>query len=69
VVLVVGTTATFGYIIDWALRGAGDCGRVIEVNPAETALSQYATDIVREPAALALPRIVNALIEGSLDYV
>ena len=36
VVIVAGTTATFGYIIDWALRGSRDGAELIEVNPEET---------------------------------
>jgi NAD-dependent deacetylase len=60
-VIVAGTTATFGYIIDWALRGSAGRGELIEVNPEETALSRYATKIVREPAAIALPRLINSL--------
>jgi NAD-dependent deacetylase len=62
VVIVAGTTATFGYIIDWALRGRGADGELVEVNPEKTALSQFATQLVREPAAIALPRIVNAML-------
>ena len=62
VVIVAGTTATFGYIIDWALRARGDGGELIEVNPEETPLSQSAMRLVREPAAVALPRIVDELI-------
>ena len=62
VVIVVGTTATFGYIIDWALRASRRGGDLIEVNPEETPLSRFATRLVREPAALALPRIVDQLI-------
>ena len=62
VVIVAGTTATFGYIIDWALRGSRDGGELIEVNPEETPLSRFATRLVREPAAIALPRIVDGLI-------
>ena len=61
-VLVVGTTAVFGYIVDWALHAAGNKGRIMEVNPAETALSSFASELVREPAARALPRIVESLI-------
>ncbi len=59
VVIVAGTTATFGYIIDWAIRGSRDAGELIEVNPEETPLSRFATRLVREPAAIALPRIVD----------
>ncbi len=61
VALVIGTTATFGYIVDWAVRAIGDHGRLIEVNPEETSLSEFATKSVREPAAIALPRIVEEL--------
>ena len=61
VVIVAGTTATFGYIIDWALRGSRDGAELIEVNPEETPLSRFATRLVREPAAIALPRIVDEL--------
>lgn len=60
-VIVIGTTATFGYIIDWALRARGKAGRLVEINPDETALSPFATEIIREPAAAALPRLVQEL--------
>ena len=62
IVIVAGTTATFGYIIDWAIRGRRDGGELIEVNPEETPLSRFATRLVREPAAMALPLIVEELI-------
>jgi NAD-dependent deacetylase len=61
-VIVAGTTATFGYIIDWALRACTRSSELIEVNPDETPLSQFATQRVREPAAMALPRIVDELV-------
>lgn len=64
VVIVVGTTATFGYIIDWALRASRRGGQLVEVNPEETPLSRFATRLVREPAALALPRIVDQMINS-----
>ena len=62
VVIVVGTTATFGYIIGWALRASRRGGELIEINPEETPLSQFATRLVREPAAVAVPRIVDSFI-------
>jgi NAD-dependent deacetylase len=62
VVIVAGTTATFGYIIDWALRASRRGGELIEVNPEETPLSRFATRLVRKPAALALPPIVDRMI-------
>jgi NAD-dependent protein deacetylase/lipoamidase len=64
-VIVAGTTAAFGYIIDWALRASGGGGELLEVNPEETPISQFATQLVREPAAIALPRIVNAIVSYS----
>src|SRR5262245_38417794 len=64
VVIVAGTTATFGYIIDWALRASHRGGELIEVNPEETPLSRFATRLVREPAAIALPRIVDQIIDS-----
>ena len=63
-VIVAGTTALFGYIIDWALRARGQTGQLIEVNPEETSLSQFATKSVREPAGIALRRLVNQLLSN-----
>jgi NAD-dependent deacetylase len=61
-VIVAGTTATFGYIIDWTLRARTKRSELIEVNPDETSLSRFATQRLRETAAVALPRIVDQLI-------
>jgi NAD-dependent deacetylase len=66
VVIVAGTTATFGYIIDWALRGSRNGAELIEVNPEETPLSRFATRLVREPAAIALPRLVDEVFAEHL---
>ena len=66
-VIVAGTTATFGYIIDWALRASHHGGELIEVNPEETPLSRFATRLVREPAATALPGIVNQIIRRQVQ--
>ena len=65
-VIVVGTTATFGYIVDWTLRASPERfrGELIEVNPEETPLSRFATGLVREPAAIALPRLVDRFIRS-----
>jgi NAD-dependent SIR2 family protein deacetylase len=62
-VIVAGTTAIFGYIVDWAMRAAGGSGRLVEINPEETPLSQFATERIREPAGMALPRLVGAASE------
>jgi NAD-dependent deacetylase len=64
VVIVAGTTATFGYIIHWALRASHQGGELIEVNPEETPLSRFATRLVRERAAIALPQIVDQMIDS-----
>jgi len=61
-VIVAGTTATFGYIIDWALRAKASDGELVDVNPEETPLSRFATQRVRESAAVALPRILDELV-------
>ena len=63
VVLVIGTTALFGYIVDWAVRARGDSGELIEINPEETPLSKFATKSIREPAAIALPKLVDGLLD------
>ena len=60
-VIVAGTTATFSYIVDWALQSRAPNGELIELNPEETPLSQFATLLVREPAAIALRRIVDQI--------
>jgi NAD-dependent SIR2 family protein deacetylase len=63
-VIVAGTTALFGYIIDWSLRARGRAGQLLEVNPEETSLSQFATKSFREPAGVALPRLVHELLSN-----
>ena len=64
VVLVVGTTAMFGYIVDWALRAAGSKRRLIEINPDSTALTQFGSiESMRQPAGTALPRLIDDLID------
>ncbi|HZS19280.1 MAG TPA: NAD-dependent deacylase [Candidatus Udaeobacter sp.] len=62
VVIVAGTTATFGYIIDWALRASRRGGQLIEVNPEETSLSRFATRLVRGRAGITLPKIIDQII-------
>ena len=63
-VIVIGTTALFDYIVDWSVRARGGTGQLIEVNPDETSLSKFATQLLREPAAVAVPRLVGSLIRG-----
>ena len=62
--LVIGTTAVFGYIRDWAVRAAG-AHAIIEVNPEETALSPAAQEVIRQPASTAIPELVRAAFPTS----
>jgi NAD-dependent deacetylase len=55
VVLAIGTTALFRYIVDWATR----TGRLVEVNPEPTPLSAHAAHVVRAPAGQALPVLLG----------
>ena len=57
--LVVGTTATFQYIIDWALQARGRSGMLVEINPEETALSEAADVVYRGRAAEVLPNLLG----------
>jgi NAD-dependent deacetylase len=63
-VIVVGTTATFAYIVDWALRASAGGGQLIEVNPQKTPLSEFAAQLIHEPAAIALPPLVDQIINS-----
>jgi len=63
-VIVVGTTATFAYVVDWAVRASAGGGQLIEVNPEETTASEFAAQLIREPAAIALPPFVDQIIKS-----
>ena len=65
VVVVVGTTALFGYIIEWALRAVGDNGRLVEVNPEVSGLSRFATETIRRPAGTAVPPLVDEFLRDN----
>ena len=60
-VLVIGTTALFGYIVDWAERASGRSGKLVEINPDETPISRIAKECIRQPAALAVPKLIAEL--------
>ena len=64
VTIVAGTTAMFGYIVDWGVRSVGDTGRLIEVNPERTSLSALAGETLSKPAGAALPELVRRLAAG-----
>jgi NAD-dependent deacetylase len=65
-VIVAGTTAMFGYIVDWATRAAGGRERLIEVNPEATSLSGLATESIRSSAGVALPLLADKILASSL---
>lgn len=58
-VLVIGTTATFHYIVDWALRARRSTGMLVEINPEETELSTAANVVYRKRAAEVLPEMLR----------
>jgi NAD-dependent deacetylase len=58
VALIIGTTATFDYIVDWALRAIANGGLLIEVNPEKTRLSVVADLSLRKKAGEAVPKFL-----------
>jgi NAD-dependent deacetylase len=64
-VIVVGTTVAFDYIIHWTRLATGTRGRLIEVNPDDRFLAGLGAEWIREPAASALPRLVEELTAGT----
>jgi NAD-dependent deacetylase len=61
-VLVIGTTAVFDYIVNWAKTAKGKHGQLIEINPEQTPISRFADEHIRLPAAQVLPDIVSELV-------
>ncbi|MCK6480632.1 MAG: NAD-dependent protein deacylase [Planctomycetes bacterium] len=57
--LVVGTEATFPYIVEWALRARRGGALLAEVNPVETALTPYADLSLRGKAGEVLPGVAG----------
>lgn len=69
VVLVIGTTATFDYIREWALEATAKGGWLVEINPHKTQLSRFAHHIVRARAKKSLPRMVHdAVVKGPPSF-
>jgi NAD-dependent deacetylase len=62
-VLLIGTTATFDYIRNWALKAAGHSGWLVEIDPEETCLSTFANHAIRQKAAEVLPPLIHSSIE------
>ena len=67
VVLVVGTSAEVwpAAALPRTAQAAG--ARVVEVNPGETPLSEFADDVLRAPSGIALPALVDAAWPGAPD--
>lgn len=57
--LVVGTSSVIEPAASLARLALASGARVVEVNPEETPLSRLAHDVLREPAAAALSRLVG----------
>jgi NAD-dependent deacetylase len=53
-VMAIGTTALFGYIIHWATSGA----HLVEINPEPTTISDHASWVYRTRATEALPPLI-----------
>jgi len=58
-VLVIGTTAAFHYIVDWAMRAKTQNGILAEINPEETAISEMADVVYRLRATEVLPKLLS----------
>ncbi|RJP31618.1 MAG: NAD-dependent deacylase [Candidatus Omnitrophota bacterium] len=64
VVIVIGTEASFGYIMDWSTRKRGSGGALIEVNAGTTGLTPYADIHLCGKAGELLPQIIPTIAEG-----
>ena len=67
VVIVVGTTIAFDYIVHWTRLAAGRRGRLIEINPEDQFLGALGAEWIKEPAASALPRLVEEIASRALS--
>jgi len=57
--LIVGTEATFGYIVQWALQAREAGAMVVEVNPRDTGLGSVADVHLRGKAGEMLPSLLD----------
>lgn len=64
-VVVIGTSARFVDIVDWALRGAEGHGCLVEINPERTCLTVATDRSLRTGAASGLARLLSAARGGS----
>lgn len=56
--LVIGTTAQFGYIVEWVLTCRRGGAALIEINPDPSELATVSDHVLAEPAGQALARLV-----------
>jgi len=56
--LIIGTEATFGYIVRWALQAREAGAMVVEVNPRDTGLGSVADLHLQGKAGEVLPRLI-----------
>jgi NAD-dependent deacetylase len=63
--LVIGTSAVVYPAAEVPLIVRRNGGTLIEVNPLETALSDYCQVVLRAPAGESMPALVDALREGA----
>jgi NAD-dependent deacetylase len=57
--LIVGTEATFGYIVQWALQAREAGALVVDVNPRDTGLGSLVDVHLRGKAGEVLPRLLR----------
>ena len=62
-VLAIGTTAIFSYIVNWCLRASSGEAVLIEINPEETKLSAAADEVIRTKAVTALRQRIEPLLQ------
>ena len=60
-VFVIGTEASFGYIMDWANRSEGSNGKLIEINPGTTSLTASADIHLSGKSGEILPQLTMNL--------
>jgi len=59
VTLVIGTEASFGYIISWAEETKRSDSLLVEINPGVTDLSGMADICLRSSSGEILPKIIS----------
>jgi NAD-dependent deacetylase len=64
VVFVIGTSATFSYIADWALTAVKPTGWLIEINPKPSDIGRFAHQIYRGKVGRVLPKLLKQLSKG-----